>query len=449
MTQATTSRIIKVVTLVGIIPLLLLGHKDGPDPRHTGAPGDLTCAKANCHTGPENPTDGGVVIDFPNGTTYKPGVKQRWTVRVTGAATEVYGFQASARLASNPANGVAGTFSAIDDWVQVLCEENKVKPAGGCQLLAGQQQLEFAEHTAPRPTNSFSFDWTPPATNVGDVKVYIAGNAANGNIQFTGDRIFLNSFTLSPEVPISGPPVLAPNGIFQAFDNKPRLSSGTYIQIFGTNLAASTKDWGTAFQGGQAPTVLDGVRVNVNNKPAFVSYVSPGQVNALTPDDAALGPVNVEVVHSGGTSNPISMTKTKVSPALLNWGAINGRDYAIALFPDFVTYVGRPGMIPGITFKRAKPGDVIIAYAVGCGPTNPLSPAGINVGTINLLASPSQVLFGQTPATSTGFMEFFFTGLCRFNVTVPNVTGDAQGDIRFDASVDGVPTGQTLYTVVQ
>ncbi|MBK5293688.1 MAG: hypothetical protein JJE04_18670, partial [Acidobacteriia bacterium] len=120
-----------------------------------------------------------------------------------------------------------------------------------------------------------------------------------------------------------------------------------------------------------------------------------------------------------------------------------------ALHTDLTTFVGRTGLIAGVNFRPAKAGDIIIAYALGCGPTSPASPAGQIVSGLNFLASPVEVRFGETVAQAQGFMEPNFVGLCRFNITVPNVTGDAQGDIRIDATVDAVATGQTVFTTVQ
>ena len=54
--------------------------------------------------------------------------------------------------------------------------------------------------------------------------------------------------------------------------------------------------WGGAdFNGPNAPTSLDGVSVTVNNKPAFVYYISPGQININVPDDTATGEVAIQV----------------------------------------------------------------------------------------------------------------------------------------------------------
>ena len=454
MTKQQKIRVAKISAILSVIPAMILAFNNGPDAGSTGAVAGgepaAACAQAGCHVGTGNPTAGsGVEIDFPEGLTYTPGQKQALTIRVTGAQTRVYGFQMSARLASNERTGQAGDLApSAGEPVQVVCQDNRpVKP---CRADA---PVQFAMHTMPRSTNSFKVDWTPPATDSGNVRIYVAGNAANGDTQNTGDRIFLRNYTLTPRAGISGLPVIREaQPVLQAFDNSARISSGTYVQIFGSNLAGTTRSWGGAdFNGPNAPTVLDTVRVNVNNKPAYVSFISPGQINVQTPDDPAEGPVQVEVVHSGGTGNKVTLTKTKVSPTLLTTPAFNvgGKQYLAALHTDLTTFVGPTGLIAGVAFRPARVGDIIIAYALGCGPTNPASPAGQIVSGLNFLASPVQVRFGETVAQAQGFMEPNFVGLCRFNITVPNVTGDAQGDIRIEATVDAVATGQTLFTTVQ
>ena len=37
---------------------------------------------------------------------------------------------------------------------------------------------------------NYEFDWTPPATAVGNITIYVAGNAANGNGNEQGDHIY-------------------------------------------------------------------------------------------------------------------------------------------------------------------------------------------------------------------------------------------------------------------
>jgi uncharacterized protein (TIGR03437 family) len=334
----------------------------------------------------------------------------------------------------------------------VLCQDNR--PKTGNTTCRPQTPIEFAEHTLAGSSNTFVVQWTPPATNAGDVRVYVAGNAANGNGMESGDRVFLNNYRLTPQAALPPPQLRTESPVLQAFSGRPGLSSGTYLEIYGSNFTSNTRTWaGGDFteNGTRAPTSLDGVTVNVNGRPGFVYFISPNQVNVQAPDDEALGNVQIEVETASGKSNAATLTKTRVSPALLAPASFNigGRQYVVAQFQDFTTYVGRAGLIQGLNFRPARPGDVITIFAVGCGPTNPASPAGTVVSGLRTLASPLQVTFGSTVAQAQGFMAPGAVGLCQLNITVPNVAGDANGDIRLDATIDGVATGQTLFTTVQ
>ena len=444
MTRTKKLLLSQIAALFAIVPMMVIAHVSGADPGKTGAPNEQNCTE--CHAG--TATRGrGVEIQFPGGQTYSPGQKQRLTIRVTGAQTPVYGFSISARVVSS--GNQAGSFASVDGATQVICQDGRVKPAGGS--CSAQFPREYPTHTSPRADGTFTVEWTPPDSNAGEVRFYAAGNAANGNGSNSGDQIFLNEFTATFQAGTPPPSIRAADPVLQAFTGKAGLSAGTWIEIYGTNLSPTTRQWaGSDFQGNRAPTSLDGVSVNVNGKPAFVSYISPTQVNVQAPDDDAVGPVPVEVVNAGGRSST-TVNKTKVSPALLTTPLFNigGKQYAAALHKDLRTFVGRPNMIQGVAFRQARPGDTIILYAVGCGPTNPPTPAGQVSSDVRQLALPTQVRFGNTVAQAMGFLEPPYVGLCRFNITVPNVAGDANGDIALEVSVDGVASGQNLFTVVQ
>jgi uncharacterized protein (TIGR03437 family) len=434
---------IKVATIAAVVPILMMGFSGGADPGNAGAPGDQTCARAGCHAGTAT-TGRGVSIDFGSqGATYTPGQAQTWTIRVDGAQTAGYGFQVTARLASDERNAQAGAFEAVDGTAQVICRDGRVKTSTNpCRSDA---LIEYPTHTAASRTGSWMLRWTPPATASGDIKVYVVGNAVNLNGQPSGDQVFTNSFTLTAAAgpQFRTPQIRSSQPALQAFDNSGRLSGGTWIQIFGNDLSAVTRSWaGADFTGSTAPTSLDGVRVNVNGKPAYVSYISPTQVNAQAPTDDAVGPVEVEVVNPAGSAR-ITMTKTKVSPAMLEhpaWVSGNTR-YVVALFPDFTTFVGRAGLVSGVTTRPARPGDTIIIYGVGCG-----APGGEVIGAARPIALPVQVRFGNTVATAQSFLAPSAVGLCQYNVTVPNL---GAGDVGVELTVDGVATGQNLSTTIQ
>ena len=451
MTEKQNTRVVfwgRFGAILSAIPLLMLGHADGPDPRHTGAPGDATCAKATCHVGTDNPTEGrGVEISFPGGLTYLPGVKQTLTVRVTEGAN-IYGFQATARLSSNLSGGQAGDFTETDGRVQVICESGQVKSSSRPCLQ--EAPIQFASHTLASENNSWTFEWTPPATNVGEIRFYVAGNAANGNGQNTGDRIFLQNYRLTPQAVLTEPPqIRTDQPVLQAFLGGARVSPGTWLEIYGTNFSAVTKDWSGLFTNNntKAPTSIDGVSVNIDGKAATMFFLSPNQINVQVPDTIGLGTVPVEVVTPAGRASTTA-TATRVSPAMLTTPAfrVNNKQYIAALFQDFTTFVGPTGLISGANFRPAKPGDIVTVFTVGCGETNPASPSGEIVTGLRAVKATPRVTIGQADAQVQAFMAPNLIGLCQLNVTIPN---SASGDHPIELTLDGTPTGQGLQITVQ
>ena len=111
-------------------------------------------------------------------------------------------------------------------------------------------------------------------------------------------------------------------------------SPGSYIEIYGANLAGTSRVWATGdFRGADAPTTLDGVTVSINGTAAFVNYVSPGQVNAEVPDTIAAGNATVVVSYKGQSSAAATMTINPLQPGLLAPVAfkVNGNQYVAAL----------------------------------------------------------------------------------------------------------------------
>ncbi|MCW5980661.1 MAG: hypothetical protein KIT09_21455 [Bryobacteraceae bacterium] len=438
-------------TALVAVPAFLLARAGGAPPRRTGGPGDLTCADVGCHTGTANSGPGRVEINFGSGQQYTPGEVHTWVVTITDPDARAWGFEVSSRPASNDESEQAGRFEP-GQGAQVLCE-NDTQRQTNCPSNA---PLEFITHTLPSDTNTFTFSWRAPDANVGDIRVFVAGNAANGNFTPEGDRIYTNSYTLTPAGATGAPSLRETNPVLQVWDGSAEISSGTWLELYGEDLSNATRQWtGDDFDGDQAPTELEGVRVEINGKPAFVSYVSPTQVNVQAPDDDATGPVTVELTNEHGTSNVVSVDRVRISPALLTTPAfhVDDRQYLAAVYPgygtsddpDFGKFVGRANLIEGAPFRPARPGETIILYAVGCGPTEPESEAGRVPADIRSMALPFEIRFGETVAEAQGYLVAQTLGLYQFNVTVPNVP---TGDIAIDLIVDGVATGQTLFTTI-
>ena len=73
-------------------------------------------------------------------------------------------------------------------------------------------------------------------------------------------------------------PVISQNGIVPLSGSVPVIQAGSWISIYGTSLAGGTESWN-----GDFPTSLAGVSVTINGKPAYLSYVSPTQINVQAP----------------------------------------------------------------------------------------------------------------------------------------------------------------------
>jgi uncharacterized protein (TIGR03437 family) len=194
----------KGLTLLGIIPLLIYAFEYGPDAGYVGVPGEnASCISFGCHVGTVNSNGGAVTVTFPSGLMYTPGIKQHLIVTITDPAQRRWGFELTART-SDPKT-MAGTFTPSDGRTQVLCASTNLfnQNPGNPGCPAGLP-LQYVEHTLAGYNTiqanpaKYEFDWTPPATNLGNITIYVAANAANGDLKETGDHIYTNKYTLTP-----------------------------------------------------------------------------------------------------------------------------------------------------------------------------------------------------------------------------------------------------------
>lgn len=248
-------------------------------------------------------------------------------------------------------------------------------------------------------------------------------------------------------------PSISSGGVVSAsaFGGFASIAPGSWIEIYGSNLASDTRSWaGGDFNGVNAPTSLDGTSVTIGGQSAFVDYISPGQVNAQVPSSVGTGPQPVIVSLHSVASNPVSITVTAEQPGLLAPASFNvgGKQYIVALFPDGVTYVLPPGSIAGVTSRRAQPGDTITLYGIGFGPVIPNVPAGQIVQQTNALALPFQMNFGTAQASvAYDGLAPSEVGLYQFNVTIPNIASSDTVPVTF--TLAGAAGTQTLYISVQ
>jgi protocatechuate 3,4-dioxygenase beta subunit len=117
------------------------------------------------------------------------------------------------------------------------------------------------------------------------------------------------------KTPTAAAPAITQAGVVNGASFKDGIAAGSWVAIFGQNLAAGTRALTSDdLVNGSMPASLGGVGVSINNKPAFLYYVSPTQVNVLAPDDASTGAVSVSVTNSAGTSSAASATLLSAPP---------------------------------------------------------------------------------------------------------------------------------------
>lgn len=437
----------QIITIMVALPMLVWASGSGPDPHSEGGPGGNStnaCAQAGCHTGTAvNSANGKVEIEFPNGLFYTPGERQRLKVTVTDSGARAYGFQASARLGSNETTGQAGTFTPSSGQI-VICRNGQTRPSTGCTAA---NALEFIEHSMPGTTGVFEFDWTPPTTDQGDVRIYVAGNGANGNGSNTGDRIYTANYTLTPRAAGGSAPSITPSGgVTNGASFAPGVVSGSWTTIFGSNLASVTRDWtGAIGPNGEIPTSLEGTSVTIDGKPAFIYFLSPGQLNVQAPDLAGkTGPVQVVVKTSAGESPAVSATAAKELPGLFLFTQTPKKYPAAVRHPDGV-FIGPSGLFPGVTTVPAKPGDTILFYGTGFGPTTPaVAPGTVFNGAARLVDSV-QMRIGDVTVVPA-FAGLALTGQYQFNVTIPTLTA---GEHRVEMSINSVAIQSDVVLAVQ
>jgi uncharacterized protein (TIGR03437 family) len=222
------------------------------------------------------------------------------------------------------------------------------------------------------------------------------------------------------------------------------IAPNSWVEIKGSNLAPAgdTRIWQSPdFVLNHLPTTLDGVSVTVNGVPAYVYYISPAQVNILTPPNAISGSVPVQVSGNGVVSANFMVQAQAESPSFFVFG---GGPYIAATHVNG-SYIGPTSLYPGLT-TPAQPGETIVMYANGFGPTS--APVVSGSETQSGTLSPVPVItIGGVPATVT-FAGLVAPGEFQFNVVVPPSL--ANGGQPTMAMYNGLTTqAGTLITVQQ
>lgn len=159
---------------------------------YNNSPGEGNCT--SCHASYPLNSGGGTVYVTSNLTNgkYTPGQTYTMNVVVKRMGMGLFAFGAEILTGVNN----AGTL-IITNGVKT---QLKTKTVSGVVRNNVVHQLDGG--LAP-DSAVFSFDWTAPATNIGDVKVYFTGMACDADQSFDGDYVYVDSLLIPYNSPSS------------------------------------------------------------------------------------------------------------------------------------------------------------------------------------------------------------------------------------------------------
>ena len=217
-------------------------------------------------------------------------------------------------------------------------------------------------------------------------------------------------------------PSINTKGVVPVFSSVPFIQAGSWVSLYGTNLSGATFVWS-----GDFPTSLGGVSVTVNGNPAYLWLVSPIQINLQAPDDTTTGLVSVVVNTPGGTAaSTVTLAPYGPSFSLLGDGkhvaGVIATPKGNGLYGGGTYDLVGPSGAFSFNTRPVKPGEVLVLYGVGFGPTTPSVPAGQVFAGAASTTKPGTITIGRVNA-DVAFAGITEAGLYQINVTVPVGSG--------------------------
>jgi uncharacterized protein (TIGR03437 family) len=196
------------------------------------------------------------------------------------------------------------------------------------------------------------------------------------------------------------------------------LCPGMLAEVFGTNFGSTAT----------------GVTVTVGGKQASVQNVTPSQMAVELPMDAPIGSTTMIVTVAGATSAPFSLTTASYAPVFLIPGGTGSGAAGIYTQKGVLVTPAAP----------AKPGDVLLAFALGLGPTNPATPTGAAPATAATAATVTLTAGGVAVTVQFAGIPATYAGIYQITFAVPP---GLQGDQPLVLTVGGVKSSPATLSL--
>jgi uncharacterized protein (TIGR03437 family) len=227
-----------------------------------------------------------------------------------------------------------------------------------------------------------------------------------------------SGFTVLPANYAAATPTPSIASVQNAADGSTAVAPGGLISVYGSQLSAIN----SATSQIPLPTALGESCLVVNGSPIPLLFVSTSQINAQLPLNVG-GNVTMSIHTPAGISNSFNFVVASAAPAVFLSGTAGPETGLAAIYRADNNQLVTPT-------NPLHPGDTVVIYLTGMGPTSPEVAAGEQTPP-TLLTSVTQaptLTLGSTNLSIlyAGLVPGFVSGLYQINATLPGKV--TQGD---------------------
>ncbi|MDQ3585411.1 MAG: PQQ-dependent sugar dehydrogenase [Acidobacteriota bacterium] len=391
----------------------------GPPASFSGAPGEFRCDE--CHVFDGAPS-GAIMLGAPS--SYVPGQTYQMTVTVSNnhPSRRRWGFQLTA---VDDSGERAGTLESLGD--------------GLTQVIMGTVSgavRQYVEHTSAgtfdgqQNSATWTFRWIAPATDIGPVTFYAAGNGANGNNNSDGDSI---NFTFVSALPATTAGDYTLNVAPASRTVAPGESATYTVTVTPTGGFTGTVNLSATGLPANASASFNPASVNITSAAA--------QTSMLTVTTAANTPVGASTLNVTGTSGALQrtanatltvQTNQTIDLALQQSVSPNPGLVGVGLAFRFTVTNNSTTMATNVMLTDALPSGVtFVSTATTQGSCSGTATVTCNLGTLAANAS-AIVTISATPSATGQLVNSATVRATEADANTSNNT--ASVNVRVDAS---------------
>jgi uncharacterized protein (TIGR03437 family) len=330
-------------------------------------------------------------------------------------------------------------------WVHYWTAIANGQPLPQLDLYA-DNGLDFAGASIPPFSN---IDLHNSQCTVHATSVQISGNTLVMTISLGFSSSFMGSLTgygrawdgissAPPFQPLGswtvGPQISAASVFNAASSLSGGIAPNEFISIYGSGLGPSS-----GVIPGDLSTLVSGTRVIIAGTPAYLTYVSASQINALVPYGVAgTGTTTIQAEYNGVKGNAATIQAVNASPGVFTQAYGAGQAWVVDQDGTFNSAANAAPRNTYVSFWATGQGLVDIPQQDGAQPAGPpfpkpLLPVSVNIGGV------------RVPDENVTFVGLIYAGEIQVNVLIPSnaPTGNA---VPLVLNIDGASsrTGVTM-----